>query len=91
MKVILANPRGFCAGVHMAIDTVQELIDLIGPPLWVFHEIVHNKHVVERFVEQGVTFVDSIDEVPERPDRRLQRPRRLARGARARQARAAYA
>ncbi|MEM9108655.1 MAG: 4-hydroxy-3-methylbut-2-enyl diphosphate reductase [Planctomycetota bacterium] len=64
MKVILASPRGFCAGVHMAIDTVQDLIDLIGPPLWVFHEIVHNKHVVNRFVQQGVTFVDSIDEVP---------------------------
>jgi len=64
MKIILASPRGFCAGVHMAIDTVQELIDLIGPPLWVFHEIVHNKHVVDRFIQQGVTFVDSIDEVP---------------------------
>jgi len=64
MKVILASPRGFCAGVHMAIDTVQELVDLIGPPLWVFHEIVHNKHVVDRFIAQGVTFVDSIDEVP---------------------------
>jgi 4-hydroxy-3-methylbut-2-enyl diphosphate reductase len=64
MKIILASPRGFCAGVHMAIDTVQELIDLIGPPLWVFHEIVHNKHVVDRFVKRGVTFVDSIDEVP---------------------------
>ncbi len=64
MKIILANPRGFCAGVHMAIDTVQELIDLIGPPLWVFHEIVHNKHVVDRFIKQGVTFVDSIDDVP---------------------------
>ncbi|MBX2851305.1 MAG: 4-hydroxy-3-methylbut-2-enyl diphosphate reductase [Phycisphaeraceae bacterium] len=64
MKIILASPRGFCAGVHMAIDTVQELVDLIGPPLWVFHEIVHNKHVVDRFVQQGVTFVDSIDEVP---------------------------
>ncbi|MFN3167595.1 MAG: 4-hydroxy-3-methylbut-2-enyl diphosphate reductase [Phycisphaeraceae bacterium] len=64
MKVILANPRGFCAGVHMAIDTVQQLVELIGPPLWVFHEIVHNKHVVDRFVQQGVTFVDSIDEVP---------------------------
>lgn len=64
MKIILASPRGFCAGVHMAIDTVQELIDLIGPPLWVFHEIVHNKHVVDRFIAQGVTFVDSIDEVP---------------------------
>ena len=48
----------------MAIDTVQELVDLIGPPLWVFHEIVHNKHVVDRFIKQGVTFVDSIDEVP---------------------------
>ncbi|MFK7789527.1 MAG: 4-hydroxy-3-methylbut-2-enyl diphosphate reductase [Phycisphaeraceae bacterium] len=64
MKIILASPRGFCAGVHMAIDTVQELVDLIGPPLWVFHEIVHNKHVVDRFIAQGVTFVDSIDEVP---------------------------
>lgn len=64
MKIILASPRGFCAGVHMAIDTVQELIDLLGPPLWVFHEIVHNKHVVDRFIDQGVTFVDSIDEVP---------------------------
>jgi len=64
MKIILASPRGFCAGVHMAIDTVQELIDLIGPPLWVFHEIVHNKHVVDRFEQQGVIFIDSIDEVP---------------------------
>jgi len=64
MKIILANPRGFCAGVNMAIDTVQELIDLVGPPLWVYHEIVHNKHVVDRFERQGVTFVDSIDEVP---------------------------
>lgn len=65
MKVLLANPRGFCAGVEMAIDTVQELVDLIGTPLYVFHEIVHNRHVVERFVRQGVTFVESIDEVPE--------------------------
>ncbi|MEM9419464.1 MAG: 4-hydroxy-3-methylbut-2-enyl diphosphate reductase [Planctomycetota bacterium] len=64
MQIILANPRGFCAGVHMAIDTVQELVDLIGTPLYVYHEIVHNKHVVERFVDQGVTFVESIDEVP---------------------------
>ena len=65
MKIILANPRGFCAGVNMAIDTVQELIELIGPPLWVYHEIVHNKHVVDRFINQGVHFVDTIDEVPE--------------------------
>ncbi len=65
MRIILADPRGFCAGVHMAIDTVQDLIELLGTPLYVFHEIVHNKHVVQRFVEQGVTFVDSIAEVPE--------------------------
>ncbi|MEM6552572.1 MAG: 4-hydroxy-3-methylbut-2-enyl diphosphate reductase [Planctomycetota bacterium] len=64
MRIILANPRGFCAGVHMAIDTVQELVDLIGTPLYVFHEIVHNKHVVDRFIRQGVTFVNDIDEVP---------------------------
>jgi 4-hydroxy-3-methylbut-2-enyl diphosphate reductase len=65
MDVLLVNPRGFCAGVHMAVDTVAELIELIGPPLYVFHEIVHNKHVVDRFIQQGVTFVDHIDEVPE--------------------------
>ena len=64
MRIVLANPRGFCAGVHMAIDTVQELVDLIGTPLYVYHEIVHNKHVVEHFVGQGVTFVNAIAEVP---------------------------
>ncbi len=64
MNILLAKPRGFCAGVHMAVDTVQELIGLIGTPLYVFHEIVHNKHVVDRFISQGVTFVESIDEVP---------------------------
>jgi len=65
MKILIAKPRGFCAGVHMAVDTVQELIELIGTPIYVFHEIVHNKHVVDRFIRQGVTFVDAIDEVPE--------------------------
>lgn len=65
MRVLLANPRGFCAGVEMAIDTVQELVDLIGTPLYVYHAIVHNKHVVERFVAQGVSFVESIDEIPD--------------------------
>ena len=64
MNILLAKPRGFCAGVHMAVDTVQELVDLIGTPLYVFHEIVHNKHVVDRFTAQGVVFVGSIDEVP---------------------------
>ena len=65
MKVILANPRGFCAGVNMAIDVVNETLRRVGPPVYVFHEIVHNKHVVEDFKSRGVTFVDSIDEVPE--------------------------
>ena len=64
MKVILANPRGFCAGVDMAIDVVDEVLRLKGPPVYVFHEIVHNRHVVEDFKRRGVTFVDDISEVP---------------------------
>ena len=65
MKVILANPRGFCAGVNMAIEVVNEVLRRQQPPVYVFHEIVHNKHVVEDFRSRGVVFVDSIDEVPE--------------------------
>ena len=65
MKVILANPRGFCAGVVMAIETLERAIELFGTPLYVYHEIVHNRPIVERFRRRGVTFVDSIDEVPE--------------------------
>ena len=65
MKVILANPRGFCAGVNMAIDVVDQVLRLKGPPVYVFHEIVHNRHVVDDFRARGVTFVDDIDEVPE--------------------------
>lgn len=65
MKILLANPRGFCAGVNMAIETVNEVLRKHGPPVYVFHEIVHNKHVVEDFVSRGVTFVDDISEVPE--------------------------
>lgn len=65
MKVILANPRGFCAGVNMAIDVVNEVLTRVGPPVYVFHEIVHNKHVVEDFKARGVVFVDTIGEVPE--------------------------
>lgn len=64
MKIILANPRGFCAGVNMAIDTVDEAIKIVGTPLYVYHEIVHNRHVVERFREEGVVFIDTIDEAP---------------------------
>ena len=65
MKVILANPRGFCAGVRMAIQVVDELLRAKGPPIYVYHEIVHNKHVVDDFRRRGVTFVETIDEVPE--------------------------
>ena len=49
MRVILANPRGFCAGVNMAIDCVDQVLQSYGPPVYVFHEIVHNKHVVDSF------------------------------------------
>ena len=65
MKVILANPRGFCAGVNMAIDVVDEALRLRGAPIYVYHEIVHNRHVVEDFQRRGVTFVGDVNEVPE--------------------------
>src|SRR5262245_38796163 len=65
MKIILANPRGFCAGVNMAIESLDRALELFGTPLYVFHEIVHNRPVVERFTRRGVIFVDSIEEVPE--------------------------
>src|SRR6476646_6657245 len=65
MKIILANPRGFCAGVNMAIESLERSLDLFGAPLYVYHEIVHNKYVVERFKRRGTVFVESLDEVPE--------------------------
>ena len=65
MKIILANPRGFCAGVNMAIESLERSLDLFGAPLYVYHEIVHNKYVVERFKRRGVVFVESLEEVPE--------------------------
>jgi 4-hydroxy-3-methylbut-2-en-1-yl diphosphate reductase len=64
LKILLANPRGFCAGVNMAIECVERVLKLKGPPIYVYHEIVHNMHVVDRFIKQGVVFVNSIDEVP---------------------------
>ena len=66
MKILLAGPRGFCAGVNMAIETLETAIRLYGTPIYVFHEIVHNKHVVDRFVKEGVVFVDTVEEVPEK-------------------------
>jgi len=65
MKIILANPRGFCAGVNMAIDSLDRALELYGTPLYVYHEIVHNLHVVERFRKRGVVFVNGMEEVPE--------------------------
>jgi 4-hydroxy-3-methylbut-2-enyl diphosphate reductase len=65
MKIILANPRGFCAGVNMAIECLERALEFFGPPLYVYHEIVHNKYVVERFRSAGAVFVESLDEVPE--------------------------
>src|SRR5437879_11095382 len=64
MKVILANPRGFCAGVNMAIDSLERALELFGTPLYVYHEIVHNRHVVDRFSRRGVVFVDRIEDIP---------------------------
>jgi 4-hydroxy-3-methylbut-2-en-1-yl diphosphate reductase len=63
-KVILAKPRGFCAGVEMAVETVERALQRYGPPIYVFHEIVHNLYVVRAFTDRGVHFVQSIDEVP---------------------------
>jgi 4-hydroxy-3-methylbut-2-enyl diphosphate reductase len=65
VKVILANPRGFCAGVNMAIESLERALELFGTPLYVYHEIVHNQPVVDRFRKRGVVFVNSIEEIPE--------------------------
>ncbi len=65
MKVILANPRGFCAGVNMAIESLEKALAKFGSPLYVYHEIVHNRPVVERFSKKGVVFVDKIEDIPE--------------------------
>ena len=64
MKILLASPRGFCAGVNMAIESLDLTLQTFGAPVYVYHEIVHNKYVVETFREKGAVFVDSIDEVP---------------------------
>ncbi|MGE5476885.1 MAG: 4-hydroxy-3-methylbut-2-enyl diphosphate reductase [Bacteroidales bacterium] len=64
MRVYLARPRGFCAGVERAIEIVQRALDRFGPPIYVRHEIVHNRHVVQSLKDQGVVFVDELDQVP---------------------------
>ncbi len=65
MEVLLAQPRGFCAGVERAIETVRRALARYGAPLHVFHEIVHNTQVVDALRAQGAVFVDRVDAVPE--------------------------
>jgi 4-hydroxy-3-methylbut-2-enyl diphosphate reductase len=64
MRVVLAQPRGFCAGVERAIEIVERALEKYGPPIYVRHEIVHNRHVVERLRAKGAQFVDELDEIP---------------------------
>jgi 4-hydroxy-3-methylbut-2-enyl diphosphate reductase len=65
MKILLASPRGFCAGVNMAIESLDLTLREFGAPVYVYHEIVHNQYVVESFKEKGAVFVDELSEVPE--------------------------
>lgn len=65
MKIILANPRGFCAGVHRAINIVERALELFGAPIYVRHEVVHNRYVVNRLKELGAIFIEEIKDVPE--------------------------
>ena len=65
MRVVLAQPRGFCAGVERAIEIVERALKLYGPPVYVRHEIVHNKRVVEDLKAKGAVFVEELDEIPD--------------------------
>lgn len=65
MEIHLANPRGFCAGVERAIEIVERALEIHGAPLYVRHEVVHNRHVVDRLRASGVVFVEELEEVPE--------------------------
>src|SRR5262245_55282815 len=65
MRLLLANPRGFCAGVDRAIDIVERALALFGAPIYVRHEVVHNRYVVERLRTLGAIFVEELGEVPD--------------------------
>ena len=64
MKIILAAPRGFCAGVNMAVQSLDLALKHFGPPIYVYHEIVHNQHVVQTFQGKGAVFVNTLEEIP---------------------------
>ena len=64
-KLILASPRGFCAGVERAVEILQRTVDLIGPPVYVKHEVVHNKYIIEGFEKKGVNFIEDISSIPD--------------------------
>src|ERR1041384_4681622 len=66
IKLFLARPRGYCAGVEMAIECLDRALALYGAPLYVYHQIFHNSFIVGRYVEQGVVFVDDLLDVPHR-------------------------
>ena len=83
-KVLLASPRGYCAGVERAVETVERALELYGAPVYVRKQIVHNLHVVRELEERGAIFVDDEADVPGGPDDGALRPRRRAVGARER-------
>src|SRR5690554_5980417 len=65
MKIVLANPRGFCAGVDRAITIVEQALAMFSPPIYVRHEVVHNKYVVDGLRERGAVFVEELHQVPD--------------------------
>ena len=75
-RILLASPRGYCAGVERAVDTVERALDMWGAPVYVRKQIVHNLHVVRDLEERGAIFVESETDVPRGRDRRLLRARR---------------
>ena len=81
MEIILAAPRGFCAGVNMAVTSLDLAIAQFGTPIYVYHEIVHNQYVVKTFQSKGAVFVNELEEIPCRFDRALFRTRSCPRGS----------